>query len=274
MGFLDNRMFVDHFPPKRRRERIHKAYYALGGSAAVGAETVVRLGGRASFWGRRGNDVRGEQIANFLRKAGVDVSGYRPFAGTSPYCEVFIRPDGERYLFPWWGEGMPEHTGWVTHDALDRAGAVLIDGRWEDGGLHFAKQARRLGIPVILDLDLDNTAVWQIARLATHAIADEDMAIAHGGVNQLLKEISDRGVWGAITLGYKGVVHAGGRVKAPQVPVLDSTGAGDVFHGAFALAIAQHREETDALQFATVAGALRCKLARVPKLAEVRELLK
>ena len=274
MGCLDNRLFVERFPPVRRRERVPQRRDALGGPASVGAVAVAQLGGKASVWGRRGDDSTGDQIEAMLRAGGVDTRGFRVFPGcTSPRCEVFIRPDGERFLFPSWGEGIPMDAEWLPAEAIDSADALLIDGRWPEGGLRLAEQARERGIPIVLDFDIDTPQVWELARLATHVIADEDMTQLHGGVKGLLSRIERLGPWGAVTLGEKGVAFGSERMPAFPVTVVDSTGAGDVLHGAFALALAQGREEVDALRFASAAAAQRCALGVVPRLDQVVGLL-
>ena len=273
MGFLDTRLCVDRFPPEQRREPATKRWDALGGPATVGAVAVARLGGSASFWGRRGDDPPGERIAKLLRDEGVETAGYQVFPGTSPTCEVFIRPDGERFLFPYYGDGMPPSADWIPEQAVDAADAVLVDGRWAEGAVRVAQQATLRDLPVVHDFDQDRPEIWEVARNATHVIADEDLANAHGGIGTLLAKIERLGVWGAVTLGERGVVYSGGRVPAFPVEVLDSTGAGDVFHGAFALAMAQGRGETDAIRFGCAAGALHCRFGRVPMLAEVEQLL-
>ena len=274
MGFLDNRLFVDRFPPERRRVRVPQRRDALGGPASVGAVAVARLGGKASFWGRRGQDATGEQIDALLRADGVDTQGFRACGGgKSPRCEVFIRPDGERFLFAFWGEGLPPGAEWLPPDAVDSGDALLMDSLWHAGALQLAGQARERGIPVVLDFDMDTPEAWELARLATHAIADEDMAESHGGVEGLLARIENLGTWGAVTLGEKGVAYGSERMPAFPVKVVDSTGAGDVFHGAFALAMAQGRGEQYGLQFATAAAAKRCELGEVPRLDQVVGLL-
>ena len=273
MGFLDTRLRVARFPPMLRREPASERFDALGGPATVGSVAVVRLGGKASFWGRRGNDAAGDRIASLLEAQGVDIAGYRPFPGTSPTCEVFIPPSGDRYLFPYLGDGMPAEANWIPDEAIDQADAVLMDGRWAEGCLRVARRAAKTGIPIVHDFDQDLPELWEIAGCATHVVADEDLAVLHGGVDQLLGKIERLGAWGAVTLGDKGVAYPGGRMPAFPVTVVDSTGAGDVFHGAFALAIAQGLTETSALRLSCAAGALHCKFGRVPDLAEVRDLL-
>jgi len=233
----------------------------------------VRVGGGASFWSGGGDDLAGERIEQLLSEAGVETSGYRKFPGTTPTCEVFIEPGGERYLFPYLGDGMPAGADWIPHSAIDLADAVLIDGRWPEGGMRVVTCARERGIPCVHDLDQDRPEIWEIAKVASHVIADEDLALKCGGVEAMLRRIEGFGAWAAVTLGERGVAHSGGRVPPVPVTVTDSTGAGDVFHGAFALAMAQGRSEHYAMRFGCIAGALLCKLGRVPYLSEVAELL-
>ena len=273
MGFLDTRLCVARFPPKQRRETATKRFDALGGPATVGAVTVVRLGGRASFWGQRGNDHVGQRIETLLQADGVDTSGYRAFNGTSPTCEVFIDPSGERFLFPYLGDGMPGDSEWLPEQAVREAQAVLIDGRWPQGGLRVAKLARSFGIPSVHDLDQDLPEIWEIARHASHVVADEDLAKRLGGVDSLLSRIESLGAWGAVTLGERGVAFSGGRIPSFQVTVSDSTGAGDAFHGAFALALASGHSEQSAMRLGCATGALLCKYGRVPFRSEVDSLL-
>jgi sulfofructose kinase len=76
-----------------------------------------------------------------------------------------------------------------------------------------------------------------------------------------------------VTLGASGLVHPGGRLPAFHVEARDTTGAGDIFHGAFALAVAEGRTVGEALVFASAAAAVRCATGRLPARAAVEELL-
>jgi sulfofructose kinase len=127
---------------------------------------------------------------------------------------------------------------------------------------------------VVLDLDQDSPEAWRLITMATHVIADEEVAAARGGVDSVIEGITTHGSWGAVTLGAGGVVHSGGRLPAFRITARDTTGAGDVFHGAFALALAEGRDEAYALTFASAAGAQRCALAEVPRRSDVIELLR
>jgi sulfofructose kinase len=188
-------------------------------------------------------------------------------------CAVVITPDGERLLVPFWGDALPDEPDWLPLEKLSSARVLSIDTRWPAGALRAATVARERQMRVIIDLDRNTTEAWQLVERATHVIADEDLAKAVGGAAELIRQLQDMGKWAAVTLGPGGVVHSAGHLPAFAVQVRDSTGAGDVFHGAFALATAEGQPEEDAVRFAAAAGALRCQLADVPYRAQVLEIL-
>lgn len=262
------------FPPRRGRTAARAYRVDLGGPGAVGAVTVARLGGEACFFGRRGDDAAGEEVESRLRREAVETSALRICPGAStPVSGIVIDPDGERYIFPYAGGAFPDEAAWIPLEGLDSVQAVCVDSRWPAGAMRLAAAARRRELPVVLDLDQENAEAWRLAGVATHVIADEELAAAHGGVDAVLEGISALGSWGAVTLGAGGVVHRGGRVPAFRISPRDTTGAGDVFHGAFTLALAEGRNEAFALAFASAAGAQRCALADVPGRADVVRLL-
>jgi len=246
----------------------------LGGPGAVGAVAVARLGGEAFLIGRRGDDVVGEEVEARLRAETVDTSALRGFRGaTTPVSGILVEPGGERHIFPFVGAGLPDDAGRIPLDALEGVQAVLVDGRWPPGAMRLAVAARRRELPVVLDLDQDGAEAWRLAAVATHVIADEELATAHGGVGAVIESITRQRAWGAVTLGAGGVAHPGGRLPAFRITPRDTTGAGDVFHGAFALALAEGHDEAYALAFASAAGAQRCALAEVPRRSDVVSLL-
>jgi len=271
---VDYRFSIERFPPELARTPVNAFRVGVGGPAAVGAITVARLGGAAVFLGRRGDDDAGRRVEARLRADGVDTQHFRAFPGArTPASAVLIVPGGERYVFPYLGEGLPDDADWLPMDELAGARVVLVDARWLAGATRLAEAARRRALPVVLDLDRESHDAWNLARLATHVIADQEAAEASGDADAMLRRLADLGTWGAVTLGGDGVVHSGGRIPAFRVAARDTTGAGDVFHGAFALALAEGQGEQAALTFAAAAAAQRCALAEVPRRGDVTRLL-
>jgi len=271
---LDQRFWAAEWPPTHNRTATTAYLEDLGGPAAVASVTVAALGGTAIFAGARGDDAAGERVEAFLRSRGVDTRYLTIFPGAkTPVAGVVIVLGGERFLFPYPGAGLRDEPDWVRTEALDGADAVLVDSRFPVAGAALARAATARGIPVVMDFDSVTPAAWALATAATHVIADEELAAQCGGVAVLLERLRAGGAWGAVTLGAAGVVHAGGRVPAFRVPVRDSTGAGDVFHGAFALAVAEGRDTHDALVLAAAAAAIRCQTGFVPGRGAVEALM-
>ena len=268
---LDHRFRVAVFPPTHARTDADTYRSDVGGPAAVAAIAVVRLGGGARLVAARGSDDAGAQLAAALADRGVDIEGFvvREDVET-PVAAVLVDPSGERFIFRRVARSFTADALWVTPERLADAGAVLVHPLWAAGADAAVRSARVLDLPCVLDLDHVSPATMDLATRATHVIADMSVAQALGGVEAAAETLRGTGAWWAITLGADGVRHADGTLAALRVPVLDTTGAGDVFHGAFALALAEGRGEAYALRFATIAAALHVRDARIPDRAAVR----
>jgi len=238
-----------------------------GGVAANAAVAVSRLGGRALFVSRIGADAAGDQVVLELADEGVDVSHLHRRAGdTTPTSCVLVEASGERTIVnrtsaDLFDDDVPDLDG-------IRPDAVLVDGRWPAGARRALRRARALGAPGVVDVDRAPTrADVADLGLATHLVfsadalaefsATDDAAI---GLSRAAASI-DAAV--AVTLGGQGVgwldsAGAFSTMPAFDVEVVDSTGAGDVFHGAFALGLAERMEVPEAFRFANAAAALKC----------------
>ena len=271
---LDHRLWVDEWPPAAGRTPASGYAEDLGGQGAVAAAAIARLGGTAVFAGPRGEDSAGARVAAFLEAYGVDARCMKTFpAGKTAVSSVLIVPGGERFIVAYPGEGLRDEPDWAPLAALEGTDAVLVDSRVLRAGTALAAAARARGLPVVLDFDVDAPEAWALARAVTHVIADEDLARQAGGAGALLARLRADGVWGAVTLGARGAVHGGGRVPAFAVAARDTTGAGDVFHGAFALALGEGQDPDAALIFASAAAALRCETGGIPDRRTVDRLL-
>lgn len=257
-------------PPSKARAR----GYALtaGGMAANAAIAVRRLGGRAAFWGRLGDDTNGVMLGEALAGEGVDISGLRMIPGAvSPVSAVLVDAVGERAILGFRGEHLVVDPSWLPLAALANARALLCDPRWHEGAVAALTAAEALGLPTILDGERSETRLLlDLVPRCRHAIFSVPglMNFAPGarpaeGLRRALAE----GVTqvAAVTRGEKGVLwlERGQRtpreMKALPVAATNTTGAGDVFHGAYALAIAEGQPVEAALRLANAAGALRAR---------------
>ena len=244
-----------------------------GGMAATAAIAVAALGGRAALWGRLGEDWAAGQLAAMLERLGVDVTYLRRFPDArTPVSAVLVDRAGERLLAVYPGHGLPADPVWLPLDEVAEAGAVLADCRWPEGALALFEAARRHGVPSVLDADVlpDPDSLAPLAATADVAIFSErglagftQMTDPAAGLARAA-EVAP-GLVG-VTLGANGFRWREGththQIPAFPVGVTDTTGAGDVFHGAYALALAEGRNKREAALFASAAAALKCARGR------------
>ena len=238
-----------------------------GGVAANAAVAVARLGGRSRFVGCVGTDQRGIAARQGLNCEGVDVSGMHQIEHRStPTSAVMVDRAGSRMIVNHVANDFFElaDPSWAAD--VSGADAVLVDLRWERGAEETLAAARRAGIPSVVDVDRPIDLDSAILRHATHLVCSADALATMTGVPRpgeaLLRLKLRVPGWVAVTLGEHGVLwfddHTIHHTPSHQVDVVDTLGAGDTFHGAFALALAEGQNERQAIDFANAAAALKC----------------
>lgn len=265
IAVLDYVYGVGVMPTTATKHRSTKLEVVGGGIAANAAVAVARLGGRALLATRLGPDVAGDAIRAELEAEGVDMSLSRPVAGRrSPVSAIMVDPAGERMIVSYSDPDMPADPGWLPAALPSGVGAVLADTRWEEGGLPMFRLARAAGVPAILDGDR-KPQLPGVLEAATHVAFSEQGLAEQTGLSdpaEALRSFGPHPAWLAVTCGSGGVfVWSKGElshVPAFAVDAVDTLGAGDVWHGAFALALAEGRDEMDAVRFASAAAAIKC----------------
>lgn len=239
-----------------------------GGMAANASVAVARLGGAAHYWGRLGDDAIGDRILADLEREGVDVSAVRRVrGGASPSTAILIADDGERLVCTFTDPGLGADPSWLPVDRVAAFDAVMTDVRWPEGAARVLDAARDAGRLAVFDGDLGPVAALQdLSRRATHvAFSEPGLACASGaelpgeGLRRMARETS---AWVGVTLGAGGLLWRDGDIErrepAPSVRAVDTLGAGDVWHGAFTLALAEGKAIAAAARFANTAAAIKC----------------
>lgn len=260
---------VDALPHGGGKQRAIGFREGGGGMAANAAVAVARLGGQAQLWSRAGDDTAGHAMHAGLAALGVDVSHFRCFeGGRSSASGIVVDARGERAIVNFRGAGLPDDPSWLPLDRIASAGAVLADPRWPAAAAAAFDAARAADVPTVLDGDVADAAVFDLLlpRVDLAVFSEPGLAGYAAGIDgipaQLAHALSRGCRLAAVTLGERGVAwHDGAAVQhlpAFAVEVVDTTGAGDVFHGALALALAEGRGVREAMRFSAAVAALKC----------------
>jgi sulfofructose kinase len=286
MGALD-RAFVLPALPASPGKYIASAYRERGGGMAANASVAIAaLGGHACWCGRLGDDPSGETVRAMLLRAGVDLAGATIAKGAqTAVAGIHMDPSGERMLAVFPGAGLPDDAP-IPDALVDGAGAVLGDPRWAGGSARLFQAAAARGIPRVFDADTAPIEILQrLVPLADHVVFSERGLRDFTGIADAAEAL--RSLVGrvpatlGVTLGEKGSLWwldgALRAVPAPVVDAVDTTGCGDVFHGGYALALAEGADVMTAIRFATAAAALKAANGDgwdgMPKRAAVEALL-
>lgn len=289
VAFLDN-VFEADLPTSNDSKIFAQNYQQSGGGmAATASVTVAKLGGRASLWGRIGNDEAGERIRDGLNRRGVMIDTIRRIDGAqSPVSSVVIGDQGARQAIVFPGRNLDSNPDWLPLERIAEVSAILVDPRWPEAAMATLMRARDNSIPGILDADIGPYPVpRELVELASHAIFSlaglaqyTDTSDIPTGLRNV-SEATDALI--GVTAGRDGFywlaedhseIH---HIPGLAIDAIDTLGAGDVFHGAFALAIGEGKSVEEAAQFANTAAGLKCARSggrdAIPSRAEVWEML-
>ena len=277
---------VPHLPAFGQSLRASGYVRACGGPAATAMACLARLGIGARFVGKTGDDAEGDFVAAELSRAGVDVSRLRRGSGHSRVATVLVDEDsGERGLLSWPESFSPLRGCDIAVEDLADARVVLIDDA-DEAGLEVARRARAAGAIVVFDGTWQSDRLDEFLPLVDHAIVSEFFArrwMPDVSDNAILQRLTDLGAGTAVlTLGPRGCVA---RVEqehlacsAAPVAVVDTTGAGDAFHGGYIAALLEERDLPQRLHFAAATAALNCRALggqqALPTRGEVEDLQK
>lgn len=257
---------VARLPDRGEKYRAHGFEGVGGGPAATAAVAIARLGGAAVLAARVGADSIAEILVAELERYGVDCRYVRRFAGcASSVSSVMIDAGGERMIVNHLDPQMPCDAQWLPEVRSLSVDAVLGDVRWPQGAASALAQARNAGLPAVLDADKPIPKDGALLATATHIAFSADGLTDYTGDSDpgraLLRVAEGLDAWCCVTVGAEGCYSVSdGALKhhsAHHVAVVDTLGAGDVWHGAFTLALAEGRGERAAVGFASAAAALK-----------------
>ena len=287
IAVLDQVYTVENLPAKSGKYFANNYLEVGGGPAATAAVTIAKLGGEVEFWGRVGDDGVGERIVDELKTFGVNTTQVRKIKGAhSAVSAVLVDQQGERLIVNRSNPGLDPDPSWLPLDHLQNCDGVLVDSRWIPAASALLKAAQERGIPSLLDGDsTPNDNIFALVQAASHTVFSQNGLFEvsqEPDFNKALLTMDHRvDGWIGATQGEKGTFWVEESTikqqSACQVEVVDTLGAGDVFHGAFVFGLAKGWPIQRIIRFASVTAALKCRQlggrAGIPNFNEVNAFL-
>ena len=289
MAVLDEVFRVERFPAANAKTQAAGFTSVIGGCAANAAVAITRLGGRAQLATALGaqDDPIGERILSALAQEGVAATGIvRVAEATSTVSTILVDTNGERIIVSHCDERLFSATADDPARLVAGVDAVLADNWLPDLVVPICRAARERRIPVIVDGDGPMAETSALVTLASHLVFSAEglrATTGKGDLGEALLRIGGhaRG-FVAVTDGASDILwlEDGNIRRMPvfAVAAIDTLAAGDVFHGAFALALAEGSREREALRFAAAAAAIKCTRfgggGGAPNRADVEALFK
>jgi ribokinase len=270
----DITVLLEQFPTPDEKHQADGFFESSGGPVPTGLVTLSRLGDRTAFCGVVGDDAAGESIVDDLTREGVGAAGVVRRNDMSSPTSVILVEGGRRTIFECWQTDLPfgiedaERLG----VAFDRCRYLLVDGRLPQAQIAAARWVRQAGGSVVLDCGHPRPGVDELLQVTDLAILSHSYPRALLGddydaaefLDELCGSLAPEGSRIAgLTLGAEGCLIRDPdssliRVPGHRVDAIDTTGAGDIFHGAFVHALLNGDSLEAAARFANAAAALKC----------------
>lgn len=257
---------VSRYPRIDEKARLQEFVRQGGGVTATAMAAVGRLGGRARLITKVGDDDFGTFSINELVKDGVDVSRILIESGkTSQFSFIAVsKRSGKRTIF-WNPSDIRMRADEIHKDDILDAKVLHIDAHHPEAALQAAIWAESAGIPVVMDAGTLREGSLEIVEHVSHLIASRLFAKQYTGADNpetaVISMLAGRQL-AAVTLGKDGCIYAttDGVFHQPafKVKTVDTTGAGDVFHGAFSFGLSQGWDVHRLIVFSSAVAAMKC----------------
>jgi sulfofructose kinase len=274
-AFWDTIFKIDRIPGHGTKVLPEQAVQAASGMATAAAATIARLGGKVELWARVGDDPTGDGFLHDLSREAVRIDRIRRIRGArTAFSTILVDRNGERLVVPYTDASLDPDPSWLPLHDVAKAAAVLVDMRWLEGARALLAEARRHGVPTILDADVaPPDALREMIALADHVLFSEPALLSVAGTSspkEALMEVAadlEADIVG-VTLGAagaliwkRGVSAAAAIEEFPSTPIraIDTLNAGDVWHGTYAYGLVNNWSLPYRVRMANVAAAMKCE---------------
>lgn len=260
--------FIPHLPDLNSKLEMTDFGVQGGGPAATAVVTMSRLGLKAAFIGKMGDDLLGELMLKGLREENVNVDCVRIEQGKDSQFAFIMIDSGSAERTILWTRGTlsPLEPSELDEEMIRSSKGLLIDSLEPGAALTAARVAKESGVTVVIDAGTLREGVREILPFCDYIVASELFAsqISSGGtvVDALEAMLQYGGEASVVTLGERGCVAMTEsgilEIDGFNVRSVDTTGAGDVFHGAFLVGVLHEWDLERVCVFANAVAALKC----------------
>ena len=268
---VDDLIFVDEYPDPDSKVRVCEALREGGGLCGTALVAAARLGARCAYLGVLGEDELSHFTREQLENEGIDCSKVLYAEEARPHHSTIIidRARDTRTIFSD-ERGTREVPG--THISIElvgRARVLFVDHTTPIAGHRAARIARELGIAVVADIERTSPAIEDLLPLVDHLLIGLKLGRELTGESapaEIVRLLSRNRDVAIVTDGERGCWACCGQeahqvlwTPAFEVDVVDTTGCGDVFHGAYAACLARNEPLPSRLQTASACAALKAR---------------
>ena len=268
---VDDLLYIDAYPGPDEKSPVRERQRRCGGMSAIAAITACRLGSRGAYAGVLGRDELSGFAVNEMRREGVDLRHLARRKGVAPVHSIILidSKTGSRNIFYDVRGVLGAARNWPPAEVICSARVLFVDWYSVPGMIRAARVALAAGVPVVADFESDEPPGFTtLLALANHLILSHDFAAKLTGQADPIRAVQrlwtrDREL-AAVTCGAQGCFYLTSEATATvrhqpafKVKTVDTTGCGDVFHGAYAAALARGMQADDRVRFAAAAAALK-----------------
>jgi sugar/nucleoside kinase (ribokinase family) len=287
LNSVDFLTVVPKFPTPNSKMEMLQFSKQGGGQVATAMVALSRWGVKTKYIGKVGEDELGQFSLHSIRQEGVDVSSVTIESNaTNQFAMIIVNgPTGERTILWNRDDRLMYREAELQKEEVCSGKILHLDGHDIHAALQCARWAKQEGIPIIIDMDKVEPLTSELIKEIDFVITSSRFPMLYTGISDQKKALLElqRHTHGFLcaTMGHEGAIALVNgeffHVEGFKVNAVDTTGAGDVFHGGFVYGLLKNWEVAEILRFANTVAALKCRdiggRKGIPSLEEVQRFL-